>query len=155
MKKLVFFISLSLLMLVGCEKHCKRTMWTNPDVECCGVKDPINNLAWLTQTAYFDEYETASYSFSNYILLFKNNTTHENFIVTNANTGVSWVIIYDCDGNEIDGGHYIYTNSNKIDYVKNGYKSELAGPPYPCRTCRDFFKTHTLIDTIAYYIVEP
>jgi hypothetical protein len=150
MKKLVFFISLSLLILVSCEKHCKRTMWTNPDVECCGVKDPINNLAWLTQTAYFDEYETASFSFSNYILLFKNNTTHENFIVTNANTGVSWVSIYDCEGNYIDGGHYSIQNQTK--FISSKLKND---PPEPCDTCYEFFKTHTLIDTIAYYIVEP
>ena len=33
------------------------------------------------------DYETASYSFSNYILLFENNITHENFIATNTDNG--------------------------------------------------------------------
>ena len=155
MKKLIFFISLSMLILVGCEKNYERTIWINPDVECCGVKDPLNNLEWLTQTAYFDEYKTASFSFFNCILLFENDTTHENFIVTNTKTSVNWVIIYDCNGDIIDGGAYNYTNSNKIKYIKNSDNSELAGPAQPCRTCDEFFKTHTLVDSIAYFIVKP
>ena len=50
MKRLIFFIPLFLFMLVGCEKkrsennsnpiekpiEYERTVWINPDVECCG-----------------------------------------------------------------------------------------------------------------------
>ena len=155
MKKLIFIFSLSALILVGCEEKCKRTFWVNTEIECCSVKNPIDNLNWLKQTAYFSEYETATYSFSNYILLFKNNTTHDNFIVTNTNNNTNWIIIYDCDGNEIGGGAYNYTNSNKINYIRNGSTSENNGPANPCRICDEFFETHTLTDTIAYFIVEP
>ncbi len=157
MKKLIFFISLSLLTLVGCEKNYERTIWVNPDVECCGVKDPLNNLEWLRQTAYFNDYETASYSFSNYILLFKNNTTYENFIVTNTDNGINWIAIYDCDGNMIGGGEYPYNykNSKKNNQVEKTYKSRKYGPAKSCDICDEFFKTHTLMDTIAYFIVKP
>ena len=71
MKRLIFFIPLFLFMLVGCEKkrsennsnpiekpiEYERTVWINPDVECCGVKDPINNLGWLKEASEFDEYK--------------------------------------------------------------------------------------------------
>ncbi len=59
MKKLILFISLSTLIFAGCSvkkegdfTHVKidkkRTIWINQDVECCGVKDPANNLEWLS-----------------------------------------------------------------------------------------------------------
>ena len=161
MKKLVFFISLSLLILVGCDKqpskhNYERTIWTNPDVECCGINDPINNLEWITQIPYFDDYKTATFPYSNHILLFKNDITHENFIITNRKDKINLIVIYNCNGDIIDGGYYNYTNSNKINHIKNGYISELAtSPAEPCYMCDEFFQTHTLIDTIAYYIVEP
>ena len=75
MKRAIFVIAFfCMLIFAGCERerNYERTIWVNPDVECCGVKDPLNNLEWLRQTAYFNDYETASYSFSNYILLLKN-----------------------------------------------------------------------------------
>lgn len=160
MKQHIFVIAFfCALIFAGCERerNYERTIWVNPDVECCGVKDPLNNLEWLRQTAYFNDYETASYSFSNYILLLKNNTTHENFIVTNTDNGTNWIIIYDCDGNMIGGGQYFYNykNSNKINQVEKAYKLRQNDPAQPCEICDEFFKTHTLTDTIAYFIVEP
>ena len=49
MKKLIFIFSLSALILVGCEKHYECTIWVNTDVECCNVKNPIDNLEWLKE----------------------------------------------------------------------------------------------------------
>ena len=147
MKKLVFFSLLSLLTLVGCEKRYERTIWVNPDVKCCGVEDPINNLEWLTQTTYFKEYKTASYSFSNCILLFKNDTTYEDFVVFNIKDRTNYIIIYDCNGNTLDGGAYHYINKNVSNNIN-------ATPPAPCVICEEFFKTHTLTDTIAYLFVK-
>ena len=78
MKKLLFFISLFLFMLVGCEKRYERTIWVNPDVECCGVKDPINNIEWLKDLwdnrilYYFQDSEGYSY-----FLLYRNKKTSE------------------------------------------------------------------------------
>ena len=45
---LAFFCS---LIFIGCERerNYERTTWVNPDVECCGVKDPLNNLEWLNE----------------------------------------------------------------------------------------------------------
>ena len=165
MKKSIFIIvTLTLLVFISCgEKiveqppkkpsdkptettECKRTIWVNPDVECCDVKDPLNNLEWILQTPRFNEYKTALYSFANYILLFKNNTTHEDFVVFNIKDKINYVIIYDCNGNILDGGEYNYINKNVSNNIN-------ATPPEPCDICDDFFENHILVDTIAYSIV--
>ncbi len=149
MKKLIFFISLFLLTLMGCERNYERTIWINPDVECCGVKDPLNNLEWLKESSRFDEYIDRSSSDYNFIFLFRNKETQKNHIVVNYYSRVSWVTIYDCEGDYIDGGHYSLQNQPKF------VKSKIANdPPEPCDTCDEFFKIHTLIDTIAYSIVK-
>ena len=131
MKRHIFVIAFfCVLIFAGCERErnekieYERRIWVNPDVECCGVKDPLNNLEWISQTPRFKEYQTASYSYSNYILLFKNNTTHEDFIIFKIKDEINYVIIYDCKGNVIDGGAYNYTNSNKIDYIKNNLSND-------------------------------
>ncbi len=154
MKKLVFFISLSLLILVGCDKqpskhNYERTIWINPDVECCGVQDPINNLEWLREMSKFDEYNVSSSTDYNFIFLFKNNETQKDHIVVNRYSRVSWVSIYDCEGNYIDGGHYSIQHQTK--FISSKLKND---PPEPCDTCYEFFKTHTLVDTIAYSMVK-
>lgn len=150
MKKLIFFISLSLLTLVGCEKNYERTIWVNPDVECCGVKDPLNNLEWLRKTSKFDDYNVRPLTDYNFIFLFRNNETQKDHIVVNRYSRVSWVSIYDCEGNCIDGGHYSIQNHPKFVKIKNVNES----PAEPCDTCYEFFKTHTLVDTIAYSMVK-
>ena len=103
MKKLIFFISLFLLTLMGCERNYERTIWINPDVECCGVKDPLNNLEWLKESSRFDEYIDRSSSDYNFIFLFRNKETQKNHIVVNYYSRVSWVTIYDC---EKENGEY-------------------------------------------------
>ena len=83
MKKLIFFISLSLLILVGCERNYERTIWVNPDVECCGVKDPLNNLEWLNswyRSSYFNV--IINYPTYQIVYIFNNDSTSEDFIVT-------------------------------------------------------------------------
>jgi hypothetical protein len=149
MKKLIFFISLSLLTLVGCEKNYERTIWINPNVECCGVKDPLNNLKWLKESSKFDEYNAGEPTDYNFIFLFRNNETQKDHIVINRYSRVSWVNIYDCEGNYIDGGHCSIQNQTK--FMSPKLKND---PPEPCDTCHEFFKTHTLIDTIAYSMVK-
>ena len=168
MKKLIIIIvTLTLLVFISCgEKiveqppnkpsdkptettECKRTIWVNPDVECCDVKDPLNNLEWLRKTSKFDEYNTAPASDYNFIFLFKNKDTQKDYIVVNYYCCTSWVFIYDCIGNFIDGGGYSILERNKIE--EGEFTAEE--PPAPCNTCDEFFNTHTLIDTIAYSIV--
>ena len=70
MEKLMFFVLLSLFLFVGCEKRYKRTICVNSEVECCGVKDPLNNLEWLREASRFDDYIDNSSSDYNYIFLF-------------------------------------------------------------------------------------
>ena len=191
MKKLIFLISLSLLILVGCErkrsqhnseheyeriiwvnsdvniehKHehtiwanpdeniehvYERSIWINPDVECCGVKDPLNNLGWLKETSKFDEYNEAPQTDYNYIFLYRNKLTYKDYIVVNYYySRISWVIIYDCKGNLIDGGGYSLLKREQI--VNREYSNEC---PEPCDTCDEFFQSHVLIDTIAYSDVK-
>ena len=163
MKQHIFVIAFfCVLIFAGCERErnekieYERTIWVNPDVECCGVKDPLNNLEWISQTPHFGDYKTASYSYSNHILLFNNDTTQENFIVFSIKENRShlmfYVIIYDCNGNVLDGGTYKYQNENSENIFSENMN---LSPAEPCFICDEFFKTHTLMDTIAYFIVEP
>ena len=149
MKKLMFFVLLSLFLFVGCEKRYKRTICVNSEVECCGVKDPLNNLEWLREASRFDDYIDNSSSDYNYIFLFRNKETQKDHIVIDYYSSVSWVRIYDCEGVRIDGGHYSLQNQPK--YVKTKIAND---PPEPCDTCDEFFRTHVLVDTIAYSVVD-
>ena len=120
MKKLIFFISLSMLILVGCEKNYERTIWVNPDVECCGVKDPLNNLEWLNnwyKDSYFNEDNELDYQSYGFIYVFENDSTSENFIVIRNLIYESlpcrfW--LYTCEGEFIDGGYYYDYDSKNI-----------------------------------------
>ena len=155
MKRLIFFIPLFLFMLVGCEKkrsennsnpiekpiEYERTVWINPDVECCGVKDPLNNLGWLKEASEFDEYKTILQSCSKYLLLYKNNTTQENIIVISSeNEKATHVLRLNCNGDKMCD-HIIWEKTN-VSMTE-------------CYICMKFYETHTEIDTIAYFIVEP
>ncbi len=146
---------LFLFLLVGCERNYERTIWINPDVECCGVKDPLNNIEWLKwkyDFSYFDEDDVIYRSYYYYIYIFKSDSTNEEFIVTRENIineKKPEFVLYSCNGEIIDKGYY------------QDYDSEYANPDIhfvtptyyeikPCYSCDEFFKTHTLVDTIAY-----
>ena len=152
MKKLIFFISLFLLALVGCERNYERTIWVNPDVECCGVKDPLNNLEWLKEryinSFFYKEYNAPSYG---YIYIFRNDSTLENFIVTRLYGTLTrhYFELFTCDGNIIDEGYYVdYNNDYTNPDIK--YTRENSGIRL-CFECEEFFQNHTLIDTIYYF----
>ena len=166
MKKLIFFILLSLLILVGCEgeHNYERTIWVNPDVECCGVKDPLNNLEWLKTwygNSYFNANRVLYRSCYWFIYVFKNKETSENFIVFKNNevlTEHPYFILHSCDGKIIDEGNYSDLNS---DYANPNPNMQFVSPnpptivePRPCSSCDEFFENHTLIDTIAYLHVK-
>ena len=161
MKKLIFFILLSLLTLVGCEgeHNYERTIWVNPDVECCGVKDPLNNLEWLNDWygyygySYFNR-EEINYPTYQIVYLFSNDSTLENFFVikTSNSNFDNYFNLFTCDGNLVDEGEYVnfdldYTNPD-ILYQK----SQISIPK--CQLCDDFFENHILVDTIAYLHVK-
>ena len=149
MEKLMFIVLLFLFLFVGCEKRYERTSWVNSEVECGGVKDPLNNLEWLREASRFDDYIDNSSSDYNYIFLFRNKETQKDHIVIDYYSSVSCVRIYDCEGVRIDGGHYSLQNQPKYA------KTKIAnGPPAPCDTCDEFFRTHVLVDTIAYSVVD-
>ena len=162
MKRLIFFIPLFLFMLVGCERernyerNYERTIWINPDVECCGVKDPLTNLEWLKEWYEFSlsiEENELSYPIYGFIYIFKNYCTSENFIVTRVYQAYhgSWFKLSTCDGEIIDEG--IYWNYN-FDFAHdvNFSKQKLAAEP--CDSCDSFFEKHILADTIAYFYTE-
>ena len=166
MKTLKFLSFLILFVFVACEKNqgsgqteqpdvtpvvYERTVWVNEDVECCGVKDPLNNLEWLKEASEFDEYKTTSSKIygNNFIFLFRNKDTQKDHIVVNSYCygSVAWTYIYDCDGQLIGGGDYVVRTTRKqIKFVNE--------PAPPCDTCDEFFKTHYFIDTIAYSLIQ-
>ena len=181
MKKLILFISLSLLILVGCSVKKDgnftrvkidrdRTVWINQDVECCGVKDPANNLEWFKKTT--KDLLTANISYRTF--LFSDTIISEDYIVIMEYKMFKFVAIYDCNGTKIgkgnlsyysqydyyDGGAYeSFLRQIKNSKVKNKTKhseqnnrnKKKITPPYPCSICSDFFKTHVLVDTISYF----
>lgn len=164
MKKLIFItivIVFFLFFLAACgliEFNYKRTIWINPDVECCGVKDPINNLEWLTEW-YEDSYFNIviNYPTSQIIYLFSNDTTFEHFVVTKTfgNNYDNYFQIFTCDGELLDEGRY-YNYDYDSDYVNIDIlysKKQMIMVPY-CELCSDFFENHILIDTIAYLYVK-
>ncbi len=170
MKRLIFFIPLFLFMLVGCEKkrsennsnpiekpiEYERTVWINPDVECCGVKDPLNNLGWLRDIydIRLNQYKQLNTSSYEYIFLFKNDSNSVDYIVRKTNMGQnSWFGLYECNGIVVDSG--IFSKDLLMNRDHKLSKSQLEEPADDCDLCEDFFNNHTLIDTIAYLIVEP
>ncbi len=160
MKKLIFFISLSLL-LVGCEKRYERTIWVNPDVECCGVKDPINNLEWLNdlwnKKTSSDFQNREGYS---YFLLYRNKITSEDFIV-HCEKGIGYrdITALSCNRKTIFYGSLPSNYKDPIAQLPTN-RMALVAPspetkPIPLDVWNNFLNENTLIDTIAYFIVEP
>ncbi|MBR5824019.1 MAG: hypothetical protein IKY67_07740 [Paludibacteraceae bacterium] len=160
MKKLIFFISLSLLTLVGCEKNYERTIWVNPDVECCGVKDPINNIEWLKDLwdnrilHYFQDSEGYSY-----FLLYRNKKTSEDFIV-HCEKGIEYryITALSCNRKTIFHGSLPSNYKDPITQLPTN-KMALVPPspktePISLDVWNNFLNENTLIDTIAYYIVN-
>ena len=159
MKKLIFIIAIfALISLVGCEKKYERTIWVNPDVECCGVKDPLNNLEWLKELydMRFNQYEQLKSSSYEYIFLFKNDSISIDYIVRKSNMGKhTWFGLYECNGTFIDGG--VFYNETLINKIldSNYEKQQIEEAADKCDLCEEFFKSNTLIDTISYYIIHP
>ena len=157
MKKLIFIIALfTLISLVGCEKKYERTIWINPDVECCGVKDPINNLEWLKEfyDMRFNQYEQFKSSSYEYIFLFRNDSNSIDYIVRQSNMGeYSWFGLYECNGTLFDSGIFVDDLSTN-EYHKFSQR-QMEEPAKHCDLCGEFFKNNTLIDTIYYYIIQP
>lgn len=168
--KRLFFIALSILTLTGCELIEKiigydyeRVKWINPDVECCGVKDPLNNLAWLNdwyKNSYFNKKN--DYPTYEIIYLFHNDSTLDDFIVTKTfgYNYSNYFQLFTCKGEWLDEGRYYDYNSDyanpDILYQKskmNEDKDSNVPIPY-CESCDFFFETHTLVDTIAYFYVK-
>ncbi|MBR5190050.1 MAG: hypothetical protein IKW17_07325 [Paludibacteraceae bacterium] len=165
MKKITFLISLTILILVGCEEKFKSQFWINPDIEYCGTNVPIDSLEWFKKdflprfNLYNDNYEDIWQYYSMYIYLYSNNTTQENFVVTTAYSGDYFIDIYSCDGTLIDMGYY---NKGNEDWDHTPIKEFIKITPsnnssaaLKCTSCDKFFKTHTLIETIAYWKINP
>lgn len=125
MKKLIFFISLFLLTLMGCERNYERTIWINPDVECCAVKDPANNLEWLSNKLILEK--TTPYSYC--VLLFRNNLDSIESIVIKRDHSFSF---YDCSGIRFGGGldydreYYSILSNINTDILKKNRKQEIC-----------------------------
>lgn len=154
MKKLIFFISLSLLTLVGCEgeHNYERTIWVNPDVECCGVKDPLNNLEWLKtwyEDSYFNKKRGLVYEkYAEFIFIYENDSNKDEMIVRKViyNNTMDWYYVYHCNGEILTSGTYYSKNIQKSLHRSN---SNVQYTSTDCPLCEEFFNTHVLTDTIA------
>jgi hypothetical protein len=179
MKKLVFFISLSMLILAGCSVKKdgnftrvkidrQRTVWINKDIECCGVKDPANNLEWFKKYTNSLMLQNVSYR----TFLYGDTIIPNDYIVIlRRSTVVNSIVIYDCNGIKIGGGplncfsdivackSFLRQMSNSELEKKHKHseqnnrsnnKRKLARPS-PCFICDEFLKTHVLVDTISYF----
>ena len=163
MRKLVFFISLSLLTLVGCENKYEYTIWINNDAECCGVKDPLNNLEWLKRwynDSYLGGYPKGYFDTSVYqiVYLFHNDSTLQDCIITRTfcDNYKNYFEIFSCDGYLIDHGRYNYDYTKldiKIQKTKTDASQNIPSVE-ECNLCNYFLKTYTLVDTIAYIYTD-
>ena len=149
MKKGLAFALLLAFMLAACEKF-ERRVYVNEDAVCCGVTDPMHNISWLTDLSdkTQEKIDQGKRQFKTTYMLFINDTTGENMIVEDGDV---WVYIYDCEGLKKHEGYYSISSG---DLKKHGTKSASAHvSPAPCVTCKQFFDTHTFIDTLAYYSI--
>ena len=138
MRKMIFLIQLVLVsfLLVGtsCEKQ-KFEIYENRVIACCGVSNPTENLVWLN-TLIKDIPSTAAFS----IKLYENNADNTLNIVTEDHI---FTMVYDCDGNNLFGGHYYGVTS--FSQEKSTIQSVA---PKPCSECEEFFNTHHFVGLI-------
>ena len=103
-------------------KNEKVKNWINPNIECCETKDPINDLSWLVSKTNFGKYDFSC------LLLYKNDSTNEYYIVNHyidfefrrafeSNNATNFIIIYKCDGQRINGGHFLDRNSDFYEHL--------------------------------------
>ena len=104
------------------QKNEKVKNWINPNIECCETKDPINDLSWLVSKTNFGKYDFSC------LLLYKNNSTNKYYIVNHyidfefrrafeSNNATNFIIIYKCDGQRINGGHFLVRNSDFYEHL--------------------------------------
>lgn len=147
MKKGLAFALLLAFMLAACEKF-ERRVYVNEDALCCGVADPMNNIPWLKDfgAKAQNKVNSGESYFEMSYLLFANDSTGDNMIVhiNHIPKRVTWVEVYDCNGNIMIGsGHY------SLDAIKDDINTKES--PFPCDSCYQFFETHTFVDTLAAY----
>ena len=157
MKKLIFFISLSMLILVGCEEkkyECTST-WINPDVECCGVEDPLNNLEWLNEIhiEYKSQY-LYGHKAEILCLKYENKTTKEHSILFYEHkNSLRTVSAYYCNGGYFFCGS-LGSSPKYIDiFTVNQYtrSSEPMEPHMNSDIWNTFVQENVLMDTLAIY----
>ena len=156
MKKLIFFISLSLLTLVGCEEkkyECTST-WINPDVECCGVSDPINNLEWLNAIHLKQQSQYLYEKVEILCLKYENKTTKEHSILFYKHKVYPRSVrMLSCEGKLFFSGT-LGSSPEYIDiFSSNQYtrSSECMQPHMGNHIWNTFVQENVLMDTLAIY----
>ena len=157
MKKLIFFISLSLLTLVGCEerKYECTDVWENHDVECCGIKDPLNNLEWLNEIhlKYKSQY-LYGHKAEILCLKYENKTTKEHSILFYKHKVYPRrVSTHYCNGDWYFSG-ILGASPEYIDiFTSNQYtrSSESMEPHMNSDIWNTFVQENVLMDTLAIY----
>ncbi|MBR5822815.1 MAG: hypothetical protein IKY67_01570 [Paludibacteraceae bacterium] len=101
-------------------KNERVKKWINLEIECCDIKDPINNLSWVVRKTVFGDYDFSC------LLLYKNDSTGEYYIVNNyidfsvrLNKDIAHIVdIYRCDGRWCRGGAILDKNFNIYEQIK-------------------------------------
>ena len=158
MKRLIFFISLSLFVLVGCEerKYECTDVWENHDVECCGIKAPLINLEWLNEIHI--EYKS-QYLYGRkaeiLCLKYENKTTKEHSILFYEHKVYPrHVSAYSCSGKWLFGGT-LGASPRYIDIFSFNQpttrSSESMEPNMGSDIWNTFVQENILVDTLAIY----
>lgn len=139
MRKINFlfqFVLVSFLLFgTSCDKQQKFEIYENRVITCCGVSNPIENLEWLKML--INEY---SISEELSIKLYQNNSNNTINIVVEDDI---FTKVYNCDGENLFGGHYYGATNVPQDKLANQYVS-----PMPCDSCEEFYNTHHFVGLI-------
>lgn len=139
MRKINFLFQLALVsfLLIGtsCDKQQKYVIYENRVITCCGVSNPTENLEWLkTLINEYSIYTELS------IKLYRNNSDKTLNIVVEDNI---FTKVYNCDGENLFGGHYSGAKNISQDKSTNQNTS-----PIPCEKCEEFYNTHHFVGFI-------
>ena len=156
MKNLIFIISLSLLVLVGCEqrKYECTDVWENHDVECCGVEDPLNNIEWLNKIHLQQKSQFFYYKVEILCLKYENKTTKEHSILFYEHKVYPrYVSAFSCEGKCLFCGT-LGSSPEYIDiFTSNQYtrSSESMAPHMDSDIWNTFVQENILVDTLTIY----
>jgi hypothetical protein len=102
---LILSCLVTLFGIEGCmETSGMHNITVNRNITACGIKDPVNKTAWLTE--FCKKYTTTDFTgISIAISVYTNKNTAENhYVISYSNSGIidySKEEVYDCSGDKL------------------------------------------------------